>query len=52
MWSVSVHPAAAEADLVINNMHQFYRGVGPQVEGRESVCFFRVTGVFVYLESV
>lgn len=30
--------AAAEADSVINNMHRYDHGVGPQVEGRDGVC--------------
>lgn len=41
MWSASVRPAAAaaaEADSVINNMHRYDHGVGPQVEGRDGVC--------------
>lgn len=41
----SVRPAAAaaaEADSVINNMHRYDHGVGPQVEGRD--------GVFVSLQ--
>lgn len=54
MWSASVRPAAAaaaEADSVINNMHRYDHGVGPQVEGRDGVCVFRVAGVFA-LESL
>lgn len=50
----SVRPAAAaaaEADSVINNMHRYDHGVGPQVEGRDGVCIFRVAGVFA-LESL